>query len=144
MKYEVPVDRRIELNPRFFLLVQNEAQARNISIAAAAEGLLSEVASARADQAIRQAAYDGAKELEVLKQRNEAEQKRLREIEKERELRQALGEIDLVYEAGQRSVLDRRNRYHRAWRERNRARVMEYQNRWKKKQKESGGGGRNE
>lgn len=121
MRYEVARDRKVELNPRFFLMVQNEARERGISLAQAVEGLLGEVAIARAERAIRQREYDERRELEQLERRNEAESKRLREIGKERELRQKFTGLDMIYEAGRREVLERRNKYQRGWHERKRA-----------------------
>jgi hypothetical protein len=96
-----------------FLLVEKESGSRQVSLAEALEGMLAEVALARADQAIRRATYDEKRELEELEQRNGVEKKRLREIEKERELRREFGQIDLIFEAGRRSVLDKRNEYER-------------------------------
>jgi hypothetical protein len=115
MKYEVPVSRRIELSPRFFLMVQNEAKTGNVSVSEAVEGLLSEVALCRADQAIRRATRDENRELEELERRNAAEKKRLREIETEREIIRSFQGIDMVFEAGRRSVLEKRNTYARKW-----------------------------
>ena len=66
VKYEVPVNRRVELSPRFFLLVVNEAKARNVSMNEAVEGLLSEVALCRADQAIRQKIHTEEREYRGL------------------------------------------------------------------------------
>jgi hypothetical protein len=115
MAYEVPVDRWIELSPRFFLMGQNEARARNITVAEAVEGLLSEVALGRADQAIRRARNEEKVELEELERRNAAEKKRLRELETEREIARSFQGIDMVFEAGRRSVLEKRNTYARKW-----------------------------
>ena len=112
-RYEVARDRTVSLSPRMFLLVEKESGSRQVSLAEALEGMLAEVALARADQAIRRATYDEKRELEELEQRNGVEKKRLREIEKERELRWEFGQIDLIFEAGRRSVLDKRNEYER-------------------------------
>ena len=74
---------------------------------------MSEVAIVRADKAIRQSQYEERRELGELERRNAAEKKRLREIEKEREIRREFEGIDMVFEAGRRSVLDKRNKYER-------------------------------
>jgi hypothetical protein len=113
MRYEVAMGRTIQLSPRFFLMAQNEARERKISLTEAVEGLLSEVAIVRADKAIRQSQYEERRELGELERRNAAEKKRLREIEKEREIRREFEGIDMVFEAGRRSVLDKRNKYER-------------------------------
>jgi hypothetical protein len=113
MRYEVPRERTIQLSPRFFLMAQNEAREWKVSLTEAVERLLSEVAVARADKAIWRAQYDERRELEELERRNAAEKKRLREIEKEREIRREFAGIDMIFEAGRRSVLDKRNKYER-------------------------------
>jgi len=113
MRYEVARDRTISLSPRMFLLVQNESNIRRVSLVEALEGMLAEAALARADKAIRQATHNENRKLEELERRNAVEKKRLREIEKEREIRREFGEIDMVFEAGRRSVLDKRNKYER-------------------------------
>jgi hypothetical protein len=96
-----------------FLLVENESKTKQVSLVEALEGMLAGVASARADQAIRHATRDEKRELEELECRNSLEKKRLREIEKERGIRREFGEIDMIFEAGRRSVLDKRNKYER-------------------------------
>jgi hypothetical protein len=96
-----------------FLLVQNESNIRRVSLVEALEGMLAEVALARADEAIRQAMRDEKRELEELERTNAVEKKRLREIEKEREIRREFEGIDMIFEAGRRSVLDKRNKYQR-------------------------------
>ena len=113
MRYEVARDRTISLSPRMFLLVQNESNIRRVSLVEALEGMLAEVALARADEAIRQAMRDEKRELEELERTNAVEKKRLREIEKEREIRREFEGIDMIFEAGRRSVLDKRNKYQR-------------------------------
>jgi hypothetical protein len=113
MRYEVSRDRTVSLSPRMFLLVQNESKARQVSLVEGLEGLLAEVGLARADQAIRQATHNEDHETEELERRNAVEKKRLREIEKEREIRREFEGIDMVFEAGRRSVLDKRNKYER-------------------------------
>jgi hypothetical protein len=113
MRYQVARDRTVSLSPRMFLLVQNESTVRQVSLVEALEGMLGEIVLARVDQAIRQATCDEKRELEELECRNAVEKKRLREIEKEREIRREFGKIDMVFEAGRRSVLDKRNKYER-------------------------------
>jgi hypothetical protein len=96
-----------------FLLVENESKTKQVSLVEALEGLLAEAALVRVDQAIRQATRDEKRELEELESRNAVEKKRLREIEKEREIRREFEGIDMIFEAGRRSVLDKRNKYQR-------------------------------
>ena len=52
-------------------------------------------------------------ELEVRVAGGVVKKKRLREIEKEREIRREFEGIDMIFEAGRRSVLDKRNKYER-------------------------------
>lgn len=80
MKYEAPVNRRLELSPRFFLLVQNETKARDVSINEAAEGLLSEVAMCRVDQRKRQQIHSEEMEYRELKRRNDIDRQKLRAL----------------------------------------------------------------
>jgi hypothetical protein len=59
-RYEAPKERRIELSSRFFLMVDNEAKARNVSISEAVEGLLSEIAMRSRRKAAKKATAVGA------------------------------------------------------------------------------------
>src|SRR5262249_51873841 len=117
MKYEVPVNRRVELSPRFFLLVQNEARERNVSVSQALEGLLSEVALCRADQAIRQQIHTAETQYRELKKRNEIERQKLREIEREAKIWEEYSNVNMMFEQGRQSVLAHRAEYQRRWRQ---------------------------
>jgi hypothetical protein len=117
-KYEVAVDRRVELSPRIFLMVQNEAVARKVTISQAAEGLLSEVALSRAEQAVRRQIHSEEREYRELKKRNDIEHQRLQELAREARIREEFGGQQLMYERGRQSVLGRKAEYMRRWRER--------------------------
>ena len=121
-RYEVPKGRRIELSPRFFLLVDIEAKARNVSISEAAEGLLSEVAMCRADQRIRQQIHTEETQYRELKKRNEIERQKLREIEREAKIWEEYSNVNMMFEQGRNSVLMQRAEYQRRWRQRKKER----------------------
>jgi hypothetical protein len=122
MKYEVPVNRRVELTPRNFLLAANEARARNVSVSEAVEGLLSEVALCRADQAIRQQIKSEETEYGELKRRNKRESQKLQELKREAKILEELGQGNAMFERGRQTVLMRRAEYQRRWRERKKER----------------------
>jgi hypothetical protein len=122
MKYEVPVNRRLELSPRNFLFVQNEAKARNVSMNEAAEGLLSEVAMCRADQAIRQQIRTEETEYRELKRRNNIERQKLREMAREAKIWEDYSNVNMMFEQGRQSVLAQRAEYQRRWRQRKKER----------------------
>ena len=122
MKYEVPVNRRVELSPRFFLLAQNEARERNVSVGQAVEGLLSEAALYRADQAVRQQIKSEEREYGELKRRNKRECQKLLELKREAKILEELGQGNMMFEQGRQSVLMQRAEYQRRWRERKRQR----------------------
>jgi hypothetical protein len=122
LKYEVPVNRRVELSPRFFLLVVNEAKARNVSMNEAVEGLLSEVALCRADQAIRQKIHTEEREYRELKRRNDIERLKLREMEREAKIWEEYSNVNMMFEQGRNSVLMQRAEYQRRWRQRKKER----------------------
>ena len=117
-RYEVARDRRVELSPRIFLLVQNEAGERKVTISQAAEGLLSEVALSRAEQAVRRQIHSEEREYRELKKRNDIEHKRLGELAREAKILEAFSGQQLMYERGRQSVLGRQAEYMRRWRER--------------------------
>ena len=121
-RYEAPKERRIELSPRFFLMVDNEAKARNVSISEAAEGLLSEVAMCRADQRIRQQIHTEETQYRELKKRNEIERQKLREIEREAKIWEEYSNVNMMFEQGRNSVLMQRAEYQRRWRQRKKER----------------------
>ena len=122
MKYEVPVNRRLELSPRIFLMAQSEARARNVSISEAVESLLSEVALCRADQAIRQQAKSEETEYRELKRRNEIAAAKLLELRRETKICEEFTGLNMVYERGRQSVLMRHAEYQRRWRQRKKER----------------------
>jgi hypothetical protein len=126
-RYAVSKERRIELGPRFFLMVDNEAKLRNVSINEAAEGLLSEVALCRADQAIRQRIHSEEVEYEELKKRNDIDRQKLREMAKEAEIWKEFSNAEMMFELGRNSILSRKAEYQRRWRERRKA--LEFANR---------------
>ena len=122
IKYEVPVNRRLELSPRFFLMVVNEAKARNVSMNEAVEGLLSEVALCRADQAIRQQIKSEETEYLQLRKRNDIERQKLREMEREAKIWEEYSKVNMMFEQGRQSVLMRIAEYQRRWRQRKKER----------------------
>jgi len=107
----------MELSPRFFLMVDNEAKARNVSISEAAEGLLSEVAMCRADQRIRQQIRSEETEYRELKRRNDIEREKLREMEREAKIWEEYSNVNMMFEQGRQSVLAHRAEYQRRWRQ---------------------------
>src|SRR5262249_1669548 len=121
-RYEAPKVRRIELSPRFFLMVDNEAKARNVSINEAAEGLLSEVAKVRVDQTKREQIPTEQTEYRELKRRNDVERQKLREIEREARIWEEYSNVNMMFEQGRQSVLMKRAEYQRRWRERKKER----------------------
>ena len=124
MKYEVPVNRRVELSARVFLLVMNEARARKVSVSEAVEGLLSEVAMCRADQRIRQQIHTEETQYRELKKRNEIERQKLREIEREAKIWEEYSNVNMMFEQGRNSVLMQRAEYQRRWRQRKKEREV--------------------
>jgi hypothetical protein len=122
LRYEVAINRRVELSPRIFLMVQNEAQSRKVSISEATEGLLSEVALFRADQAIRRQKQREETEYLALKRRNKTDCARLRELAREAKIRQEFSGIRMMFEEGRQSVMGKRAEYQRRWRQRNKER----------------------
>jgi hypothetical protein len=52
LKYEAPIDRKIELNPRIALALESEARARNTTVANAAEGIIGEWLMMKANKEI--------------------------------------------------------------------------------------------
>jgi hypothetical protein len=122
MGYEVAINRRVELSPRFFLMVQNEAQCRKVSISEATEGLLSEVALCRAEQAIGRQKQSEETEYHALKKRNKIDCARLRELAREAKIRQEFSGIRMMFEEGRQSVLAQKAEYQRRWRQRKKER----------------------
>ena len=120
--YEVPADRRLELSPRIFLMVQNEARARKVTIQEAAEGLLGELAILRAGEAIRQQTQTEEAEYEALKKRNDLEWEKLRELAREDRIMQAVSDVNVTFEQGRQSVLRRKAEYQKRWRARKKER----------------------
>jgi hypothetical protein len=116
--YQAPKQGQIELSPRFFLMVDNEAKARNVSISEAAEGLLSEVAMCRADQRIRQQVHTEETEYRELKRRNDIDRQKLREIEREAKIWEEYSNVNMMFEQGRQSVLAQKAEYQRRWRQR--------------------------
>jgi hypothetical protein len=122
MKYEVPVNRRLELSPRFFLMAHHEARARNVSVSEAVEGLLSEVALCRADKAMRQQIKREETEYRELKRRNDIERQKIREMAQEAKIWEEYSKVHMMFEQGRQSVLMRRAEYQRQWRQRKKER----------------------
>jgi hypothetical protein len=108
----------VELSPRIFLLVQNEAKVRNESMSEAAEGLLSEVALLRAEQAVRRQVQAEGTEYRELKRRNEIERQKLRELERQAKIWEEYSRLNMMFEQGRRSVLGKQAEYQRRWRQR--------------------------
>jgi hypothetical protein len=122
-KYEVARDRRVELSPRIFLEVQNEARERGVSISQMADGLLGEVAILRAEQAVARRVKGEEEEYLELKKRNRIEGQKLLELKREAKILEDFSGEQLMYERGRQSVLGRRAEYMRRWRERKKERV---------------------
>ena len=118
-------ERTIELGPRFFLLVQNEAKARKITINEAVEGLLGEVAILRGVVAVRQQSWTEEREYLELKKRNDVEWEKLRQLRREERILQEMRGVNMIFEQGRQSVLLRKAEYQRRWRERKKARERE-------------------
>ena len=125
LEYEVASERTIELGPRFFLLVQNEAKARKITINEAVEGLLGEVAILRGVVAVRQQSWTEEREYLELKKRNDVEWEKLRQLRREERILQEMRGVNMIFEQGRQSVLLRKAEYQRRWRERKKARERE-------------------
>jgi hypothetical protein len=122
MGYEVPKDRRLgEVTPRIFLMVANEAKEKGLTITAAVESLLSEVAINRAQEKIREKTRTEKMEYMELKSRTDIEWKTLRVMRREEEINKAIGLEDLRFHQGRQSVLDRKAAYQRKWRARKKA-----------------------
>lgn len=115
--YEVARNREITLSPRTFLMVQNEAQSRGVTLSEAVEGLLGETALLRAELAIRKQAASEQDEYKAIRKRNWVEERKLLEIRKQARIRKEFGDMDMMYEAGRRSVLNARANYTRKWRQ---------------------------
>jgi hypothetical protein len=127
--YEVSSDRKIELSPRIFLMVQNEARARKVTIQEAAEGLLAELALHRAGAAIRRQTQTEEAEYEELKKRNDLEWGKLRELRREDEIMRAVSDVNVTFELGRQSVLRKKAAYQKRWRARKKARESEVRTR---------------
>ena len=125
LEYEVARERTIELGPRFFLLVRNEALARKITIAEAVEGLLGEVAIRRAEAAVREQRRTEETEYLELKKRNDIEWEKLRQMRREDRILKEVSDVNMTFEQGRQSVLLRKAEYQRRWRERKKARERE-------------------
>lgn len=121
-RYEVPLSRSVDLSPRFFLLVNNEAQKRGISLREAVEGMLGGWVEWEAERQVKERARAESEELAELRERNEKSSQKLGQIEKEDRLLALMGKQSQAFELGRNSVLLRRAEYQRRWRERKKER----------------------
>jgi hypothetical protein len=118
--YQAPKNRQIELSPRFFMMADNEAKKRGLSVGEAVEGVLAGWAEVEADWEIRERMRDEAREHRELLERNQKANETLVQIEKEDRLMELMGKQSAAYEHGRQSILMARNRYMREWRRKKR------------------------
>jgi hypothetical protein len=126
-RYLAPENRAIELGPRFFLLIQNEAKKRGTGVKEALEGILAEWVLCQAGRQVKELAAQEAAELEALVVRNKKARESLAEIRKEDRLMELMGQHSRAYEAGRNSILMERQRYQREWRKRQKERAAKEQ-----------------
>ena len=100
--FEAPLDRTVALSPRAYLGCKNEAKLRGISVK---EAVIAEWLLFVAEKKIAALARDERREYETLKKRNEVTRWTLAEWEKEKEMYARLGQDNLAYENGRKSVL---------------------------------------
>lgn len=117
-RYVAPESRSIELSPRFFLLIQNEAKRRGTGTVEALEGILGEWLLDRAERQVKELACQEARELDELEERNERARRTLAQWKEEDRLALALGKHSRAYEDGRNSILMKRLLYQREWRKR--------------------------
>jgi hypothetical protein len=101
--YEAPLERKVELSPRTFLAVENEAKRCGIKVNEALEGLISGWLLSEAGRQIGELGRKEAREYEELLERNKVTRLTLVEWEKEKEMARKLGEDNLAYEEGKRT-----------------------------------------
>jgi hypothetical protein len=123
--YEAPAasDRRVELSPRVYLAVANEAERRGVSIWQACEGIILGWLEAEARAGIRKRQLEEQKEYEALKERNGLDRKMVREHRERERLKEELGAIGVKYEMwkiGEEVQREARNMYERERRRRKR------------------------
>jgi len=115
-RYEAPKERQIELSPRFFLMVDNEAKKRGVSVREAVEGILAGWLESEVEREVKERTREEAREYKELVQRNEKTKRMLAQIEEEDRLMELMGKYSRAYEDGRNSILMERNRYQREWR----------------------------
>jgi hypothetical protein len=114
--YEASLDRKVELSPRLFLMVDNEAKKRGVSVREAVEGILAGWLEFEAERQVKERTREEAQECKKLVQRNEKAKRMLAQIEEEDRLMELMGKHSRAYEDGRNSILMERNRYQREWR----------------------------
>jgi hypothetical protein len=115
-RYEAPKERQIELSPRFFLMVDNEAKKRGVSVGEAVEGMLAGWLEFEVERQVKERTRDEAREYKDLVERNERAKRTLAQIEEEDRLMELMGKHSRAYEDGRNSILMEHNRYQRKWR----------------------------
>jgi hypothetical protein len=126
-RYLAPEHRAIELGPRFFLLIQNEAKKRGTGTVEALEGILGEWVLDQAKRQVKELASQEARELAELEERNARARRTLAQWEEADRLAMALGKHSRAYEDGRNSILMKRLLYQREWRRRKRERAAKEQ-----------------
>ena len=126
-QYEAPKERQIELSPRFFLMVDNEANKRGVSVREALEGILAGWLESEAERQVKERTREEAQECKKLVQRNEKAKRMLAQIEEEDRLMELMGKHSRAYEDGRNSILIERNRYQREWRRKRKEREAKEQ-----------------
>jgi len=126
-KYKAPLERRIELSPRFFLMVDNEAKKRGVSVREAVEGILAGWLESEAERQVKERTREEVREYKELVQRNQKAKRMLAQIEQEDRLMELMGKHSRAYEDGRNSILMERNRYQSEWRRKRKEREAKEQ-----------------
>jgi hypothetical protein len=121
--YEAPVDRKVELSPRFFLLADNEARKHGMSVREAVEGMLAGWLEFEAERQVKERTKGEAREYQELMERNQKTRRMLAQIEEEDRLMELMGKQSQAFELGRNSVLMQRNRYQQEWRRKRKERL---------------------
>jgi hypothetical protein len=116
-----PLDRTATLNPRAYLACLNEANRCGTSVDEALESMVGQWLLNKVEREVRERARIEAVELKALEERNRVTRQTLVEWEKEKELLRKIGQDNVAYEQGRKSVI---------WEQRSR------RNAWRKKRKE--------
>lgn len=114
--FVAPSNRQIELDPRPFLLCQNEARRCGATLSEMAGAIILMWLEREAERQIRERTQAEAREYEELKGRNETTRQQLAQVAKEDELMKLLGQQSRAYQEGRNSILMKRNQYQCEWR----------------------------